>query len=89
MDKIDELLCELDNSKIRINALMDYNLKIRRVDNEQTNKNLLSHELKRLSPIIELLNTEIFDSLDKSIEIIQKSNQKAKITSLHETKQNI
>ncbi|WP_119326409.1 hypothetical protein [Companilactobacillus musae] len=73
-DDVDDLLCELDNSKIRINALMDYNLKLRRVDEEQPNKNLLSHEMKRLSPIMELLNTEIFESLEKSIRILEKKN---------------
>jgi hypothetical protein len=73
-DEIDDLLCELDNSKIRINALMDYNLKLRRLDEDQPNKNLLSHEMKRLSPIMELLNTEIFESLEKSIGILEKKN---------------
>lgn len=73
-DDVDDLLCELDNSKIRINALMDYNLKLRRIDEEQPNKNLLSHEMKRLSPIMELLNTEIFESLEKSIRILEKKN---------------
>ena len=70
-DKIDDLICELDNSKIRINALMDYNLKLRRVNMEQPNKNLLSHEYKRLSPIVELLNNEIFESLEKSMSILE------------------
>ncbi|KRN97709.1 hypothetical protein [Companilactobacillus kimchiensis] len=74
MDKIDDLICELDDSKIRINALIDYNLKIRRVNEEQTNKNLLAHECERLTPIIELLNTEIFESLDKSINILDTGN---------------
>ncbi|TGD24897.1 hypothetical protein EGT49_01940 [Companilactobacillus suantsaicola] len=60
MDQIDDVLCELDDSRIRINALMDYNLKLKRV-NEDANKNLLSHEYQRLGPIIELLNTEIFE----------------------------
>ena len=70
MDQIDDLLCELDDSKIRINALMDYNLKLKRVDDEHENKNMLANEYKRLSPIIELLNTDIFESIDKSIKIL-------------------
>lgn len=78
MDDIDDLLCELDDSKIRINALMDYNLKIKRVDDEQMNKDLLSHEYKRLSPIIELLNTEIFESIDKSIKILEAGSKTEK-----------
>ncbi|GEO78215.1 hypothetical protein [Companilactobacillus mindensis] len=70
MDKIDDILVELDDSKIRINALMDYNLKLRRLNDEQTNKNLISHEYDRLSPIMELLNTDIFESLDKAIKLL-------------------
>ena len=79
MDKIDDALCALDDSKIRINALMDYNLKLRRLNNDQPNKNLLSHEYERLSPIMELLNTDIFESIDKVIEILgngKKNNSK-------------
>ncbi|MQS76377.1 hypothetical protein [Companilactobacillus halodurans] len=86
LDKIDDLLCELDNSKIRINALMDYNLKLGRINAEQLNKNLLAHEYKRLSPILELLNTEIFESLDKAIEILDRESL-AEETSEIETKQ--
>lgn len=70
MDKIDDILVELDDSKIRINVLMDYNLKLRRLNDEQTNKNLISHEYDRLSPIMELLNTDIFESLDKAIKLL-------------------
>lgn len=70
LDKIDDVLCELDDSKIRINALMDYNLKLRRLNSDQTNKNILSHEFERLSPIMELLNTDIFESLDKVIQTL-------------------
>ncbi|CAJ1192285.1 hypothetical protein LCR01_14180 [Companilactobacillus crustorum] len=82
-DDIDDILCELDNSKIRINALMDYNLKLRRLDGEQPNKALLSHEMKRLSPIMELLNTEIFESIEKSIDILNnKANRSRKISTL-------
>lgn len=82
-DDIDDILCELDNSKIRINALMDYNLKLRRLDEEQPNKTLLSHEMKRLSPIMELLNTEIFESIEKSIDILNnKANRSRKISTL-------
>lgn len=71
MDDIDNLLCELDDSRIRINALMDYGLKIKRINDDQVNKNILAHECQRLSPIIELLNTEIFESIDKSIDILE------------------
>lgn len=82
-DDIDDILCELDNSKIRINALMDYNLKLRRLDEEQPNKALLSHEMKRLSPIMELLNTEIFESIEKSIDILNnKANRSKKISTI-------
>lgn len=70
LDKIDDVLCELDDSKIRINALMDYNLKLRRLNSDQPNKNILSHEFERLSPIMELLNTDIFESLDKVIQTL-------------------
>lgn len=73
MDDIDDLLCELDDSKIRINALMDYSLKIKRINDDQVNKNMVSHEYQRLSPIIELLNTEIFESIDKSIDILESN----------------
>lgn len=73
MDDIDDLLCELDDSKIRINALMDYSLKIKRINDDQVNKNMVSHEYQRLSPIIELLNTEIFESIDKSIGILESN----------------
>ncbi|GEO59310.1 hypothetical protein [Companilactobacillus bobalius] len=76
MDDIDDLLCELDDSKIRINALMDYNLKIKRINDDQINKNMVSHEYQRLSPIIELLNTEIFESIDKSIDILESNVKK-------------
>lgn len=76
MDDIDDLLCELDDSKIRINALMDYNLKIKRINDDQVNKNMVSHEYQRLSPIIELLNTEIFESIDKSIDILESNVKK-------------
>lgn len=76
MDKIDDILVELDDSKIRINALMDYNLKLRRLNDEQTNKNLISHEYDRLSPIMELLNTDIFESLDKAIKLLDKGQIK-------------
>lgn len=76
MDDIDDLLCELDDSKIRINALMDYNLKIKRINDDQVNKNMVSHEYQRLSPIIELLNTEIFESIDKSIDILESNIKK-------------
>jgi len=70
LDKIDDVICELDDSKIRINALIDYNLEIRRINNEEPNKNLLSHEYERLSPIIELLDTEVFESLEKAMRIL-------------------
>ncbi|KRL31212.1 hypothetical protein FD33_GL002192 [Companilactobacillus paralimentarius DSM 13238 = JCM 10415] len=73
MDDIDDLLCELDDSKIGINALMDYSLKIKRINDDQVNKNMVSHEYQRLSPIIELLNTEIFESIDKSIDILESN----------------
>ena len=76
MDDIDDLLCELDDSKIRVNALMDYNLKIKRINDDQINKNMVSHEYQRLSPIIELLNTEIFESIDKSIDILESNVKK-------------
>ena len=75
MDKIDDILCELDDSKIRINALMDYNLKLRRLNDEQPNKTLMAHEYSRLSPIMELLNTDIFESLEKVIEILDSENE--------------
>mgnify|MGYP003361677834 CR=1 FL=1 len=78
-DKIDDLICELDDSKIRINALIDYHLKLTRVNQEQENKNLLAHEYERLSPIIELLNTEIFESLQKSMKILSTSVDDTKI----------
>lgn len=78
MDKIDDILRELDDSKIRINALMDYNLKLRRLNEEQANKNLVSHEFQRLSPIMELLNTDIFESLEKAMNLLgsKESHQK-------------
>lgn len=75
LDHIDDILKELDDSKIRINALMDYNLKLRRLNEEQANKNLLSHEFKRLSPIMELLNTEIFESLEKAMSTLDPKNK--------------
>ncbi|HIY91757.1 hypothetical protein [Companilactobacillus sp. HBUAS56275] len=78
MDDIDDLLCELDDSKIRINALMDYNLKLKRINDDQINKNVLSHEYRRLSSIIELLNTEIFESIDKSISILDSGTKEKK-----------
>lgn len=78
MDDIDDLLCELDDSKIRINALMDYNLKLKRINDDQINKNVLSHEYRRLSSIIELLNTEIFESIDKSISILDSGTMEKK-----------
>lgn len=95
MDKIDDLLCELDNTKIRINALMDFNLKLKRINNEQINKGLFSNEFERLSPIIELLNNESFESLDHAINILEndmeqaevkKSAFKAKVTKVAENK---
>lgn len=86
LDKIDDLLRELDNSKIRINALIDYNLKLERVNNEQTNKNLLSHEFKRLSPIIELLNTEVFDSIQKAMTILESESKDSKLIKVSEKK---
>ena len=79
MDKIDDLLCELDNSKIRINALMDFNLKLKRINNEQMNKGLFSNEFERLSPIIELLNNESFESLDRAINILENDMEQAEI----------
>lgn len=79
MDKIDDLLCELDNSKIRINALMDFNLKLKRINNEQMNKGLFSNEFERLSPIIELLNNESFESLDRAISILESDMEQAEI----------
>lgn len=86
LDKIDDLLRELDNSKIRINALIDYNLKLERVNNEQANKNLLSHEFKRLSPIIELLNTEVFDSIQKAMTILESESKDSKLIKVSEKK---
>lgn len=79
MDKIDDVLCELDDSKIRINALMDYNLKLNRLNEEQINKTMMSHEYSRLSPIMELLNTDIFESLEKAIEILGAKPKDVKI----------
>lgn len=78
MDKIDDVLCELDDSKIRINALMDYNLKLSRLNDQQVNKNMMSHEYSRLSPIMELLNTDIFESLEKAIEILDAQHIEVK-----------
>ena len=78
MDKIDDVLCELDDSKIRINALMDYNLKLSRLNDQQINKNMMSHEYSRLSPIMELLNTDIFESLEKAIEILDAQHTEVK-----------
>jgi len=78
MDKIDDVLCELDDSKIRINALMDYNLKLSRLNDQQVNKNMMSHEYSRLSPIMELLNTDIFESLEKAIEILDGQHTEVK-----------
>lgn len=78
LDKIDDILCELDDSKIRINALMDYNLKLRRLNDEQPNKTMMSHEYSRLSPIMELLNTDIFESLEKAIELLDAKNNSTK-----------
>ncbi len=78
MDKIDDVLCELDDSKIRINALMDYNLKLSRLNDQQVNKNMMSHEYSRLSPIMELLNTDIFESLEKAIEILDVQHTEVK-----------
>ena len=78
MDKIDDVLCELDDSKIRINALMDYNLKLSRLNDQQVNKNMMSHEYSRLSPIMELLNTDIFESLEKAIEILDAQHTEVK-----------
>lgn len=78
LDKIDDVLCELDDAKIRINALMDYNLKLRRLNDQQVNKNLMSHEYSRLSPIMELLNTDIFESLDKAISILDAQHKGGK-----------
>ncbi|AKP04197.1 hypothetical protein [Companilactobacillus pabuli] len=79
MDKIDDLLCELDNTKIRINALMDFNLKLKRINNEQINKGLFSNEFERLSPIIELLNNESFESLDHAINILENDMEQAEV----------
>ena len=79
MDKIDDLWGELDNSKIRINALMDFNLKLKRINNEQMNKGLFSNEFERLSPIIELLNNESFESLDRAINILENDMEQAEI----------
>lgn len=78
MDQIDDVLCELDDSKIRINALMDYNLKLSRLNDQQVNKNMMSHEYSRLSPIMELLNTDIFESLEKAIEILDAQHTEVK-----------
>jgi len=80
LDKVDDLIRELDDSKIRINALIDYNLKLKRVDAEQVNKNLLSHEFERLSPIMELLNTEVFESLTKAMDILGSKSDNVKTT---------
>jgi len=69
-DKIDYILSELDDSKIKIDALMDYNLQLRRSNDQQINKNILAYEFARLSPIMELLNNDVFESLDRVAKVL-------------------
>ncbi|PMD67807.1 hypothetical protein [Companilactobacillus nuruki] len=69
-DKIDDILSELDDSKIKIDALMDYNLQLRRSNDQQINKNILAYEFARLSPIMELLNNDVFESLDRVAKVL-------------------
>ena len=52
MDKIDDLLCELDNSKIRINALMDFNLKLKRINNDYLSQMILNQSAKDVDEIV-------------------------------------
>ncbi|MFH5811580.1 hypothetical protein [Companilactobacillus sp. FL22-1] len=75
LDQIDDVIRELDAAKIKVNALMDYNLRLRRLNDQEPNKKLMAHEFNRLSPIMELLNTDIFESIDKAIEILNKGNK--------------
>lgn len=75
-DKIDDILCELEDSKVKVNVLMDYNLKLRRLNRQQNDKNLLSYEQDRLSPITEILNNEIFEAIDKAMKLLSSGQVK-------------